>query len=338
MLSFYFYIQYPPSIFLQVNKGKKINKLMTGVALYASLTCFCLFGRGNAHSYEYSSSTSGACHESLPLDFFFPAPPSLREREDKLDPSKAYIVLDEEDESAHLTAIHFFCRNDEACRKSAEHELDLLLPLRHHSPSSIELTSKLQENKKITLALPAADYSSSVISFDTPLVPAATEATIHYYYSTNILATAFFFCQYHLTIMLQKDGSRNRFDDIVACKDRLVLSLNETKPAGDLAEFHASLREKSYASSTVAAATANLPYATPTLNSPQCMEMSMSLGCLFFLHGTDKGWHHGYHRTYAGVLEEFRRAKNLKFLEIGVFRGSSLKVGFPNSCDFTFSI
>ncbi|GMH85263.1 hypothetical protein TL16_g10176 [Triparma laevis f. inornata] len=54
------------------------------------------------------------------------------------------------------------------------------------------------------------------------------------------------------------------------------------------------------------------------------------MGCLFLTHGTtDKGWAHGYNRIYDRVLKEVKDRKGadvVKLLEVGVFRGSSMKV------------
>lgn len=46
-------------------------------------------------------------------------------------------------------------------------------------------------------------------------------------------------------------------------------------------------------------------------------------------HRTDKGWAHGYNRIYDRVLKEVKDRKGVdgvKLLEVGVFRGSSMKV------------
>ena len=57
-----------------------------------------------------------------------------------------------------------------------------------------------------------------------------------------------------------------------------------------------------------------------------CWEQSMSLSCLFSKFHTDKGYEHGFYRFYPRVFSTLRHKKDLRFLEIGVFKGASFKV------------
>lgn len=59
-------------------------------------------------------------------------------------------------------------------------------------------------------------------------------------------------------------------------------------------------------------------------------------------HGTDKQWKHGYTRIYPAYLERYRDLP-LTFLEIGIFRGASLRMWddyfrHPNARLFAFDL
>ena len=63
----------------------------------------------------------------------------------------------------------------------------------------------------------------------------------------------------------------------------------------------------------------------PSAADPLCFP-PLTLGCIMYAHGTDKGWMHGYYRTYSKHLGEYRERDGLRFLEIGVFEGASIGV------------
>ena len=61
-------------------------------------------------------------------------------------------------------------------------------------------------------------------------------------------------------------------------------------------------------------------------NAMGCFELDMSLSCLMARYGTDKGFEHGFFRFYSRAFRELRETPNLKFLEIGVYKGQSFRV------------
>jgi hypothetical protein len=82
--------------------------------------------------------------------------------------------------------------------------------------------------------------------------------------------------------------------------------------------LHSKLRMQWYAEAGL------LTKKGPTPKEPHCFEGTVSIGCLFYKHNTDKGFYHGYYRTYATLLEEYREKERVNLLEIGVKDGESM--------------
>ena len=90
-----------------------------------------------------------------------------------------------------------------------------------------------------------------------------------------------------------------------------------------LSSSHLSLqRLSSYLPRT---SSAEYSRSAPSAADPLCFP-PLTLGCIMYAHDTDKGWWHGYYRTYSKHLGEYRKRDGLRFLEIGVFDGASLRV------------
>lgn len=169
------------------------------------------------------------------------------------------------------------------------------------------------------LAIPAADHYSTYVKFPWGLA----EFPFDYYEATSIDPSAFFFCQIHI-VMLNDD--RLAYEDLVACTDAILVDVAARKAQrGEEGEeeavgrmLHSKLRMEWYEKAKV------LGKRGPTPSEPHCFEGAVSIGCLFYLHHTDKGFHHGYYRTYSTLLEEYREKEEVNLLEIGVKDGESM--------------
>ena len=169
------------------------------------------------------------------------------------------------------------------------------------------------------LAIPAADHYSTYVKFPWGLA----EFPFDYYEATSIDPSAFFFCQIHI-VMLNDD--RLAYEDLVACTDAILVDVAARKAQrGEEGEeeavgrmLHSKLRMEWYEKAGV------LGKKGPTPSEPHCFEGAVSIGCLFYLHHTDKGFHHGYYRTYSTLLEEYREKEEVNLLEIGVKDGQSM--------------
>ncbi|GMH49206.1 hypothetical protein TrVE_jg11135 [Triparma verrucosa] len=149
-----------------------------------------------------------------------------------------------------------------------------------------------------------------------------------FYDETSHVPTAMFYCMH----MFEVIGERYVHDDMVKCRDHIVDYISTNFPhitplAGSAGARRSKFYFKQYLASVLSA--------SPSPSSPSCflssdgIPLSSSLGCLFLTHGTDKGWAHGYNRVYERILKEVKErngARGVRLLEVGVFRGSSMKV------------
>jgi len=243
----------------------------------------------------------------------FAPPPPMGSPPD-LNHSLLFVFYDDDDSPDQIvTAI---CGNHESCALAARRELQM--GGREDSKRLVDAFGGGVEKTK-ALAIPAADYYSEEIQFTTLDTPNPGTFLFVHYAGTSLEPSAFFFCQWHFVTYLK---SAYTHEDVFACRDVVVTNARRGADGGDVGEVdrHSGLRMEWYNRIGVQGNKG------PTPANPQCFEGIVSLGCLFLLHNTDKGWHHGYQRTYATVLSEYRDKKDLKLLEIGVFQGGSTRV------------
>ncbi|GMH95615.1 hypothetical protein TL16_g13202 [Triparma laevis f. inornata] len=165
------------------------------------------------------------------------------------------------------------------------------------------------------LLLKPSDILTTSFNFQTK-----TSIQIHpytFYKDTSHLSTSTFYCMYIFEFIEEF----YEYKDVITCRDSIVEYIEKNyKLVTRINPFRSKFYTKYYQSTLLQ---------SPSPSSPHCSILSPSLGCLFLTHSTDKFHAHGYNRIYSHLLNSLKSLKGnsgVKLLEIGVFRGSSMKV------------
>jgi len=112
------------------------------------------------------------------------------------------------------------------------------------------------------------------------------------------------------------------------CQTKILAWMDTNAQFSDGAMHRAALRQEYYQRRHVT----NILSSMHPIDT-SCYPASMTLGCLMMKHGTDKGFEHGFFRSYARIFRPFLGSMPLRMLEIGVANGASMNLWtryFPN--------
>ncbi|GMH55584.1 hypothetical protein TrRE_jg6735 [Triparma retinervis] len=260
----------------------------------------------------------------------FPPPlalPALEEGERSLDASMMYVIYEEggsvspnEEESCRSSIVDAVCGSYQKCAEEARTQLE------SGGVEDLERVKRLlgmtEARGTKALELPAADHNRVYVNFARNAEHTEL-AEFVFYHASSLYPSALFFCQAHF-VRFHTDVYE--LNDMYACRNVILADVKkkrEKEEGGGEEEavgrlLHSKLRMQWYAEAGL------LTKKGPTPKEPHCFEGTVSIGCLFYKHNTDKGFYHGYYRTYATLLEEYREKERVNLLEIGVKDGESM--------------
>jgi hypothetical protein len=303
-------------------------------------------------SQDDACSSSGTCS---PLTLFFPHPPPLSTQIPSsslpFDPSSVYVITSQSHaassplESLVETLAPQYClpvasldgaaptAYDATCLSTLAQSLSTMVStkaalspsqLKHLEENSASYSSAfpslyalLQSGATaiIQTPLPAPDHLSVSFSFDANpdhSILASVPGSVYYYASASYTAASYVWCAYIVPAKSFKETCWSTFNEHFK-------SHHEKLSNHPVALARASHHHK------INSNRARLSPATPNHESPLCFP-PYSLGCSMYTYSTDKGWLHGYHRTYNTHLAPYKYVDGIKFVEIGVFKGESIGV------------